>query len=55
LIAHLPHPKKEEPHDFKPAADTQMEYSYDYFYSQNVGAVKKKKKLKTWVTKGIVG
>jgi hypothetical protein len=40
LTASLPHPKKEEPVEPKPAADTQREYSFDYFYSPSVGAVK---------------
>jgi len=40
LTASLPHPKKEESLEPKSAADTQREYSYDYFYSPSVGAVK---------------
>jgi hypothetical protein len=30
------------PDDLKPAADTQMQYSYDYFLCPNEGSVKKK-------------
>jgi len=39
---YCPHHPKEDHDDRKPAADIRKEYSYDYLYSPNVGAVTKK-------------